>query len=171
MPGSLSHLVARFFDALAARPLGDSEREAVGRLLSAEAAEVFFAQPVIDQRHGYHASRVVTAAGVEDPEVVAAALLHDVGKRHARLGVLGRSAASVLIRLGLPLGERVRVYRDHGETAAVELERLGLHPLVADFARHHHSSRPEAISEATWELLKRADRPAKTRWPLRAGIT
>ncbi|HEU5114051.1 MAG TPA: hypothetical protein VFU96_12100 [Acidimicrobiia bacterium] len=161
MPGSLGHLTRRFFDVLFATPLDSGERAAIEGWLDSGQAWAFFSQSDPDQRHGYHAALVTIAAGA-DLEVIRAALLHDVGKRHARLGVLARSVASVAIRLGLPLTTRWRLYRDHGEVAATELAGLGCHGLIVDFARDHHGERPSGIPTSTWDLLQLADQPPKT---------
>jgi hypothetical protein len=163
LPGSPAHLFRRFFDVASAKPLTDSERAAVRSWITPELADVFFEQSPADQRHGYHAALVIVAADGSDHEVVVAALLHDVGKRHARLGVLGRSVASLMILFGLPLGDRMRVYRDHGLTGAGELARLGAPALAIDFAMHHHGKRPPTIDPATWQLLAAADQPPKAR--------
>ncbi|HSJ85054.1 MAG TPA: HDIG domain-containing protein [Acidimicrobiia bacterium] len=171
MPGSLSHLARRFFDVLLARPLDQAETSAVENWLDESEATLFFSQPEADQRHGYHAALVVLAAGNADGTVLKAALLHDVGKRHARLGVMARSLVSVLIRLRLPLSARGRQYRDHGETAARELGELGCDDLIVDFARHHHEGRPPGIPEPVWDLLQRADEPPKTGETLRSRIS
>lgn len=129
--------------------------------LTPDLADLFFSQNDADQRHGYHAALSVIASGVEDGEVIAAALVHDVGKRHARLGIIGRSVVSVLILLGLPLPDRLRVYRDHGIVAARELAGLGASPLAIDFAMHHHGKRPPTIDPATWDVLVAADQPQR----------
>lgn len=162
MPGSLGHLARRFFDVLLAKPLSDGEREVVDGWLTPTTAPTFFSQSDADQRHGYHAATVVRDSGVHDPAVIRAALLHDVGKRHAGLGVIRRSLASVLIRLRLPLTRRMRIYRDHGAIGATELAALGCEPLTVEFARRHHDKRPEIIEPGTWELLQLADQPPKT---------
>ena len=143
----------------------------MARWLSPETAEVFFAQHDADQRHGYHAALTVIAAGVDEVGVITAALLHDIGKRHARLGVAGRSLASVMILLGLPLGERMTAYRDHGLIGARELGALGAPSLAIDFAMHHHGTRPPTIDPETWDLLVRADQPPKTPSSSQARIT
>jgi putative nucleotidyltransferase with HDIG domain len=161
MPGSPGHLSRRFVDVLFSTPLDVAERAAVENWLDSGQAWVFFSQPDTDQRHGFHAA-LVAIAGAGETDVIRAALLHDVGKRHARLGVLGRTFATIAIRLGLPLTTRWRLYRDHGETAARELESLGCEGVIVDFARHHHGGRPLDIPTATWNLLQLADQPPKT---------
>lgn len=158
-------------DVATARRLNAAEEATVEVWLTAETAEVFFAQADADQRHGYHAALSVIAAGKGDREVIMAALLHDVGKRHARLGIFGRSIASVMILAGLPLGDRMQTYRDHGMVGARELGALGAPSLVIDFAMHHHRSRPATIDPDTWEVLVVADQAPKTDPGHLAGIT
>ncbi len=152
----------RFFDVLTSPPLSAWERDAVAGWLSPDLAHVFFAQSDADQRHGYHAALVVVSQGFTDSDVVVAALMHDVGKRHADLGVIGRSVASVLIRLRLPLSRRMVSYRDHGLAAARELSSLNAPTLAIEFAEHHHASRPPTIDRAAWEVLQLSDQPPKT---------
>ena len=139
--------------------------------MTPETGEIFFSQGDADQRHGYHAALVVVAAGVTDRDVIAAALLHDVGKRHARLGIVGRSLASVLILARIPLGERLSAYRDHGMLGARELAGVGAPSLAIDFAMHHHGSRPPTINPEVWEVLVQADQPPKTMSSLMGRIT
>jgi hypothetical protein len=161
MTGSLGHLTRRGGDVLFATPLDPGERAAVEGWLDGGQAWIFFSQSDPDQRHGFHTA-LVSISGGAGLEVIRAALLHDVGKRHSRLGVLGRSFASIAIRLGLPLTRRWRLYRDHGEIAARELAGLGCQGLIVDFARHHHGDRPSDFPTPTWDLLQLADQPPKT---------
>ncbi|HEU4320871.1 MAG TPA: hypothetical protein VFS66_12400 [Acidimicrobiia bacterium] len=156
---------------MTARALTSSEREAVSNWLKPGLAEAFFAQSEADQRHGYHAALSVVASGVSTDEVIVAALVHDIAKRHARLGAVGRSVASVCILLGLPLTERMRMYRDHGIIGARELGALGAPSLAIDFALHHHRTRPPTIEPSTWETLVEADQPPKPSAMLGRRIT
>lgn len=139
-------------------------------LLAPSLSVPFFDQPRADQRHGVEAARHV-AVVVEDTDVIVAALLHDIGKRHARLGVMARVTASLMIWARLPLPRRFRAYRDHGSFAAEELAVLCAPALAVEFARHHHGPRPGTIDNATWEILIASDEPAKTRNGLGAGIS
>jgi hypothetical protein len=163
MPGSIGHLAARFLDYLRAEPLNDADREYVVSVLSADEARMFFEQGAKDQAHGFGAALVVLDSGQSTDERLRAALLHDIGKRSAGLGVLGRVTASVLIKLGLPLTRKFSRYRDHGPLAAAELEAAGSPPLVVEFARAHHGSRPGILGEEDWALLQAADLPSNAR--------
>ena len=167
----MSHLVRRFFDVLLARELTANEQKAVRHWLSADLANLFFEQPVADQRHGYHAALLVVAQGARDDQLIEAALLHDVGKRHSGLGVVGRSLASVLIAIGAPLTSRVERYRDHGLIGAQELARAGASRLAVEFAAHHPNERPQGFDEKAWSVLGNADQAPNTRTLMNLGIT
>lgn len=119
--------------------------------------DLFLEQQVADQRHGLEVMRHVARSGVTDPDVLAAAALHDIGKRHSRLGPVGRSVATVLMLARLPMTRRMRRYVDHGELGAVDLERAGAPALVVGFARHHQWGRPHGFPAPDWQTLRAAD--------------
>jgi hypothetical protein len=171
MPGSLGHLVRRFLDVLLAKPLSEDESALIRTWLTPTQSEIFFEQPAADQRHGLYAAGVVVASDRGDQTAVTAALLHDVGKRRAGLGVIGRSVASLLILLGLPMTRRMIRYRDHGASGADELSSLDCDSLVVEFTRHHHDSRPNGFPPDLWDLLQKADQPPKPGTSLRARIS
>jgi hypothetical protein len=160
VPGSFGHLTHRFFDYLSAGALEAHEISLVRELLPPEEAELFFDQSERDQSHGFAAGRHVMESGA-GADVIRAALLHDIGKRHASLGVIGRVLASLLIKAKVPMRGRLAHYRDHGPIAARELDSIGSPALVVAFARHHHARRPQEIEPDTWDLLLEADVPQK----------
>lgn len=152
-----SHLVRRFFEVLRARPLDDAERSDIESWIGSGAlAELFYGQQVADQRHGYDIARAVASSG-HRPDLVAAAAMHDVGKRHSQLGAVARSVATVLMALRVPLRGRMAAYRDHGPLGADDLEAAGASGLTISFARHHQHRRPGDIPLVDWAVLNAAD--------------
>jgi len=161
LPGTWIHLAKRYWEGLRSKPLTSVERLWVDGLLAPSERAAFYEQSAVDQRHGYSAAQVVSAAPEANPSVVRAALLHDIGKRHARLGLMGRVWASLAIRLRLPLWGRVRRYRNHGPIGARELQQWGAESLVVEFARTHHGSRPPLIEPEVWKVLCQSDKAQK----------
>ncbi len=157
--GSWSHLVGRFFEvASAARLEGDERREVEFWLDRESEAAIFWAQPDADQRHGLEAARTIAVGQPGRRDLIRAALLHDVGKRHSDLGLIGRSLASMAAKLRLPVRGSWARYLAHGALGAEELARLGSETLVVEFARHHHQRRPTTIPAEDWDILVSADR-------------
>jgi hypothetical protein len=153
----LGHLARRFFAVLRARPLDPSEQAEVAALLRTEETALFWGQSVPDQRHGLESARAAAALRPERSDLIRAALLHDVGKQHARLGIMARSLASGLDLVGLPAGGRLRQYLEHGPRGGADLAAAGAEPLVVEFARTHHGERPEGITAGDWDVLISSD--------------
>lgn len=159
MPGTWSHLAGRWWEGVRAIPLDRSESRWVKRRLIGPEWAAFRQQSASDQRHGYSAARKVEIALGTCPDAVRAALLHDIGKRHARLGLAARVLVSVAIRIRAPLWARARAYRDHGPIGARELSGWDAEPLVVEFARTHHGTRPSSIDPEVWQVLCESDKP------------
>ncbi|HEY5891555.1 MAG TPA: hypothetical protein VIW94_12770 [Acidimicrobiia bacterium] len=143
---------------MSSRPLTDAEVATVSAWLTPAEGEIFFAQDSRDQRHGFNAGSSVAAAFPGDGSAIRAGALHDVGKRHAHLGALGRSVSSILIKLRLPLSRRMVMYRDHGEIGAADLISIGSAGVVVSFARSHHGQCPDDIDPGLWKVLQESDR-------------
>lgn len=111
-----------------------------------------------DRRHAIGVARrlerlLVGTSHAGDPRWLAAALLHDVGKLEARLGVLGRVAATLLIRgfgeggvagwrPGSGWRSKVSLYLAHGEIGAAMIRAAGGREEAARWAEaHHHPER------------------------------
>ena len=155
----LAHLGARFFDVLFSKALSSEERGEVSAWLDTDAERrIFWEQPSADQRHGLGAARHVAKRRRTRRDLIRAALLHDVGKRHAALGVLGRSFAALTTMLPIASSERIAGYLNHGPIGADDLAAAGANGIVVSYARHHHNGCPIDISAEDWAILDSADR-------------
>lgn len=155
---NVSHLIRRFFAFGSAAPLSENERNvAVTWLADPALTELFFAQPVADQRHGYDAGEWL-AHRQATPWMVQAGMLHDVGKRHASLGRWGRAVATVLGWLRIVPPGAMSLYNAHGSTGADELAALHADGRMVVYTAHHHGHRPVELTVGEWEMLDEADR-------------
>ena len=150
MAGSV-HLVRRFFGSLSPRgPPREDETWVQETLLPGE-RELWARMSRADRRHAAGVARQVErflGPGATRP-VLAAALLHDVGKVASGLGTYGRVVATLA---GAAAGRetaqvwskskgitrRVGLYLRHAELGAEMLEVAGSDPLTVVWAREHH---------------------------------
>ena len=88
----------QFFGALRAR-LEEEERAEVAAHLTPAEQHLFYAMDLHDQRHALDVFRVLKSGGHRDASLLAAALLHDVGKGPIRLW---QRVAFVLLRAVSP---------------------------------------------------------------------
>ncbi|MCC5952398.1 MAG: hypothetical protein JJU45_09930 [Acidimicrobiia bacterium] len=152
-PTEVLHLVRRFLGMLV--PIGPrrSRREWAGSLLSDEEWALWCRMKPADRRHAVAvARRVDRSFGGDTPgAVLAAALLHDVGKIDSGLGVYGRTVATLsaaaigrdpdIIRAWTRttgFTRRVGLYLQHPRLGGDLLELAGSDPLVVAWARQHH---------------------------------
>jgi hypothetical protein len=139
------HRVGQFVSHVRARV--EPEEEALARrILPAAAWSVFTGMPTADRRHALDVVGRLQAAGANDPDVLAAALLHDAAKGHRmRLwhrvsGVLLEAIApSVLRRLASPDPESWRhpfhLYLHHAALSAEMAMAAGCTARTAAFIR------------------------------------
>ena len=74
----------QFFGSLRAR-VGEEERLEVAAHLTPAEQDLFYSMEPRDQRHALDTLGILRAGGQRDPSLLAAALLHDVGKGPIRL--------------------------------------------------------------------------------------
>ena len=75
--------VRQFWQALKAGPLPDECWQDVSLVLAPAEFELYTRQSHGDQHHAYRVMCTLRSAGHEEPDLLAAALLHDVGKSFA----------------------------------------------------------------------------------------
>ncbi|MGH9085459.1 MAG: HD domain-containing protein [Acidimicrobiales bacterium] len=166
-----AHLARRFFGSL--RPGGPSAADQAwvdDQLLPAERA-LFARMPGPDRRHAAGVAREVQRAlGHEATRpVLAAALLHDVGKIESGLRTYGRVVATVSGKVAGPemahtwrkqrgYARRVGLYLLHADLGGDLLELAGSDPLTVAWAREHHLPEPEwTVPAPLGRVLKDAD--------------
>jgi hypothetical protein len=139
------HRVGQFIGHLTAR-VDPGEEERARRLLPDAAWPLFTAMPTADRRHALDVVARLALAGQADPDLLAAALLHDAAKGHRmRLwhrvtGVLlGAVAPRTLQRLASPAERSWRypfhLYLHHAAMSAEAALRAGCSPRTAAFIR------------------------------------
>ncbi len=139
-------------------PLGPAEASRVRELLRSDVEQaLFFGQADVDQRHAFEAAQRVAGIAPARTDLIRAALLHDVGKGLAPLGVIGRVAASICHKLRMPMPKSWSQYLRHDDLGADALEQAGCEATVVAFARHHHRRRPAAVPEEDWAVLEASD--------------
>jgi hypothetical protein len=168
---SASHLVRRFFGSL--RPGGPghhAETWVAARLLPAELA-LWRRMSGPDRRHAVGvAQRVERALGHEATRpVLAAALLHDVGKIESGLGTYGRVVATLSAKVAGPemaptwrkqrgYARKVGLYLEHDRIGGDLLELAGSDPLTVAWTREHHWPESEwTLAPGIAGALKAAD--------------
>jgi hypothetical protein len=149
--GKAAHLVSRFAGSL--RPGGPRQADrawAESHLSEAEQA-LWRRMSGPDRRHSVAVARRVEAAVGERATrpVLAAALLHDVGKIEAGLGTYGRVIATLSVAMAgteaaqdwsraTGFTRRVGLYVQHPKLGGDHLGMAGSHPFTEAWAREHH---------------------------------
>ncbi|MGD2050612.1 MAG: HD domain-containing protein [Chloroflexota bacterium] len=72
--------VWQFWQAIKARPFTREDKAEIAEILNPSELELFFRQDISGQQHSVRVMRTLKEAGHDDIELLAAALLHDVGK-------------------------------------------------------------------------------------------
>ncbi|MEL6982771.1 MAG: hypothetical protein AAFO29_10145 [Actinomycetota bacterium] len=180
--GQIVHLAGRFFGSLRPGPPAPADEAwAIDHLGTGE-LDLWHRMSNPDRRHAVGVARAVSAQwsdaitgqapGAEPPrEVVAAALLHDVGKVDAGLRTPARVVATVLWAVlddqkadrwlaTEPSDPRSRLarYRRHPEIGGRLLTEAGASPLTVAWAEEHHRPAERwSIDRQVGELLKDCD--------------
>jgi hypothetical protein len=104
--GTLRYRVRQFLRAVVAR-VSEEELGQITDILTAASLDLFRSMDVKDQRHGLDVYNTLRRSGQNNPDLLAAALLHDVGKSAAWLSVWQRALIVLLERLAPGMLARV----------------------------------------------------------------
>lgn len=153
----------QFFDALRA-DVGEADRARVARYLSPEQQRLFYSMALRDQRHALDVLDALERQGHGDEALLAAALLHDVGKGPIRLW---ERVAFVLLKAASPrlleraasedgAGWRRTLWRSlhHAERGADLAEASGASPETVRLIRVHEE---QGVADPLVALLREAD--------------
>ena len=153
-----AHLTRRFFSSLGPSPLSREDTAWAAEHLLASEQVLWALMSDSDRRHAISVARRVLAAlgSRADRPVLAAALLHDMGKTACGLGTLGRVVATLAGLVardraqawssGRGIKRRIALYLSHPELGAGQLAEAGSDPLTVAWAGEHH------LSEDAWSV-------------------
>jgi hypothetical protein len=169
---SAVYRVQQFFRAASAWLRSEADDAAqVGRYLSPQAVDLFQAMPRYDRRHALHVFCTLQEQGYGDPDLLAAALLHDAGKTSSPAGKLRlwHRVAVVLLeafwpglleRLGGEQQEGWRrpfyVQQYHAAIGAELAQQAGCSPQTVELIRRHESPSAGAL-DPVLAVLQAAD--------------
>lgn len=145
--------VGQFAAALRARhAAGALDAGPARAVLAPPLADLFDRMPPEDRRHGLDVLGRLRAGGTEDPVLLSAALLHDVGKAEAGVDLIHRVTRVLLQRaaprlwrwLCRPTGWRRPFWAvaNHPARGAVWVETVGGPPELVALIRLHESPAP-----------------------------
>ena len=166
---SARHLTKRFFGSLGSTRLTDSDQVWARSHLIPSEQLLWSKMSNTDQRHACAVVRdVLDQLGSDATRpVLAAALLHDVGKVRVNAGTWFRVLATLLGKLlrtettkswtdSSGLRGRVGSYLNHHEIGAAMLQEAGSDPITVAWAREHELPRenwtlPDHLTKALWQ--------------------
>ena len=165
-----AHLARRFAGSLRRGDVGPIDGDWVNLHLLEGEADLWEQMPAADRRHGVGVARKVDGllGGASRP-VLAAALLHDVGKVTSGLGTWERVLAT-LVGAATPSSSherwadrpgalgRLGRYLRHSDEGAALLSAAGSDPLTVAWAAEHHRPRSRwTVETSVADALRRAD--------------
>jgi putative nucleotidyltransferase with HDIG domain len=162
----LWYRIKQFWRAWFAPELTGAQREAVQSQLTAPEYALFCRFDGGEQWHSYQVMCTLKAAGHIEPDLLAAALLHDVGKTQSPLSVWDRSLIVVMKKAApgktavwgqgsLSGWQRPFVVKaQHPEWGAQMAEAAGSSQGVVSLIRRHQDELPETAVTAEDNLLR-----------------
>jgi len=159
--------LGQFWRILTAVPLNDSARKAVTAVLTPAETALFDQLSANDQWHSFHVMQMLQSAGHSGPDLIKAALLHDVGKAGTRFSLWQRS---LVVLAGVLLPWRTAVWgqgeaggwrrpfavkAQHPQWSAELAAQAGCSPRTVSLIRRHQEPLPDTAVAEEDELLRR----------------
>ena len=163
---SLSYRVTQLWWNITAEPLPDPVRREIDAVLSSAEKDLFFMFQESDQWHAHRVYSLLQQAGQTQPDLLAAAFLHDVGKTRVNLSVWDRMLTVIADRLmpakaiswgqgDLNSWKRPFVVRyHHAQWGAEMAQSAGSSALTISLIRRHQDTMPAASQSFEDELLR-----------------
>lgn len=163
---NVMYRLRQFWQLVTARPLSPAAWQEIEGVLTPAEVALFRRYTPADQRHAYRVLRVLRAAGQDHPDLLAAALLHDVGKTRYRPRAWERVLGTVAERLfpgrierwgaGEPRGWRrpFVIRAQHAAWGAEMAAAAGSSPLTVTLIRRHQDKAVAADKGETAVLLR-----------------
>jgi putative nucleotidyltransferase with HDIG domain len=161
---ALAHRIGQGLRALTAQ-LSPQELAAARAALTPACFDLFLELPGGDQAHSLRVFKALSRAGIKDRDLLAAGLLHDVGKIRSPLHLPGR-VGIVLVQRWLPqafqrwsAGEPIGwkrsfvVAAQHPQWGAELVRRAGASARLATLIERHHSAEPAGPEDELSEPL------------------
>ena len=157
----------QFLQLITAQPLPACAWRNVESILTPSELELFRRHAPADQKHSYRVLRALQAAGEGDPHLLAASLLHDIGKTQVRPTLWDRVAGAVGERLfpalarnwGVAEYSRWRrpfiIRRQHAVWGAEMARQAGSHPSTLLLIRRHQDPAQSIADQHLRDLLQR----------------
>lgn len=157
----------QFWQIVRARPLSPSAHSHIATLLNPVEQTLFARFSPADQAHSYRVMRLLEQHGHNEPPLLAAALLHDIGKTQVHLSWWDRVIVVIGVLAGRTIYTRwgegeahgwrkgvvVRVHHPHW--GAQMAEAAGSHPLTVTLIRRHQEKlSPDAAATHENNLLR-----------------
>lgn len=156
----------QFWQLVTARPLSPTAWQEIENVLTPAEVALFRRYTPADRRHAYRVLRVLRDAGRDHPDLLAAALLHDVGKTRCRPRAWERVLGTVAERLfpdrserwgaGEPRGWRrpFVIRAQHAAWGAEMAAAAGSSPLTVTLICRHQDEAATADMGETAVLLR-----------------
>jgi putative nucleotidyltransferase with HDIG domain len=163
----IAYRIRQLWNLIRAKPLPESALVHVATILSPAELVLFHKQVASDRVHGYRVLRTLQQAGEQDARLLAAALLHDVGKSRTKMTVVDRVLGAVGERLfpehttnwGKNEQGRWRrpfvIRRQHAQWGATLAREAGSNPTTVRLIRHHQDPASVLDNLEDRQLLER----------------